>query len=175
MKQLFQEMIFLTLGELLNPSLLTKFSESLETSFPRSDLRADFTSKVLKNNFNFTALYKRYVNQFQDYHKMTKDIRDFYFSKSDGHITNDTVREYNDLMSDTWFVYGIDQAVKAFAKRTTGNVFYYLFSMETKLNFVKSGFGQVPSTFNFPGTSHADDLFYIFYFQLVYIVRAVTF
>lgn len=101
---------------------------------------------------------------------MAKDIREFYFSKSAGQITNDTVGEYNDLMSDTWFIYGIDQAVKALAKRTTGSVFYYVFSLETKLNFVKSGFGQVPATFHFPGTSHADDLFYIFYIQLVFPV-----
>lgn len=161
-------MIFLTVHEVLNPSLLTEFNKNLEISFPRSDLSGDFNSKVNKILI-FTTVSRIYLFiPMQDYAQMANDIRDFYFSKSGGQITKDTVGDYNDMMSDIWFVYGVDKAVKALSKRTTGNVFYYQFSLESKLNFVKSGFGQLPFKYDFPGASHADDLFYIFYFELVH-------
>lgn len=104
----------------------------------------------------------------KDYQNMATDIRNFYFAKTNGQINSETIIDYNDLLSDSWFVYGIDKSVKAQIERTTGQTFYYQFSLETKLNIVKDGFGRLPPTdkpFQFPGTSHVEDLFYIFYFE----------
>lgn len=101
---------------------------------------------------------------------MSKDVRDFYFGKTNGQINKETIIDYNDMLSDSWFVYGIDKSVKAQVERTTGNVYYYQFSLETKLNILKAGLGRLPpgaEPFNFPGASHVEDLFYIFYFELV--------
>lgn len=101
---------------------------------------------------------------------MAKEIRDFYFGKHNGQINENSIKGYNDMMSDAWFVYGIDRGVKAQVYRTTGKVFYYQFSLDTKLNIVKTGLGRLPSDkpFVFPGTSHIEDLFYVFYFELVF-------
>lgn len=92
---------------------------------------------------------------------MIQEIRNFYFPSTNGQITNDTTINYNNLMSDAWFTYGIDQAVKLQVNRTTGNVYYYLLSLETKLNVFKNAFGMYP-LFEFPGASHGDDLAYVF-------------
>lgn len=102
---------------------------------------------------------------------MAQEIREFYFKKSNGQITNETVIDFNDLISDSYFVYGIDQSVKAQVERTeSGKVFYYQFSLETKLNILKNGLTPLPPSEKpivFPGTSHAEDLFYMFFFELV--------
>lgn len=92
---------------------------------------------------------------------MAQEIRDFYFSKSNGKITYETAIKFNDLMSDIWFVYGTDQSVKSQIKRTTGNVFYYLFSLDTRLGLLKLGFPMFPQL-DFTAASHGDDLFYVF-------------
>lgn len=92
---------------------------------------------------------------------MIQEVRNFYFPLTNGQITNETAINYNNLMTDAWFTYGINQAVKAQVNRTMGNVFYYLLSLETTLNVFKNAFGLYPK-FEFPGTSHGDDLAYVF-------------
>lgn len=57
---------------------------------------------------------------------MVKDIRNFYFSKTNGKITADSILEFNDLLSDAWFTYAIDKGIKIQLNRSTGKIFYYL-------------------------------------------------
>lgn len=40
-------------------------------------------------------------------------------------ISNETLAEYTDLLSDFFFVHGIDQSVKAHAKYSKGKSYYY--------------------------------------------------
>lgn len=61
---------------------------------------------------------------FQEYKEFTKEIRNFYFGE-DVHVSNETLVEYNDLLSDLFMVYGIDQSVKAHAKKSNGKSYYY--------------------------------------------------
>lgn len=98
---------------------------------------------------------------FQNYPIMVQDIRDNYLSAPDGKITQDTVSGFAELMYDTWVNYGVDYSIKAQVKRSTGNVFYYLFSLDTKLNGYKRTFPD------YPGVTHGDDLFYVFKMALV--------
>lgn len=98
----------------------------------------------------------------QNYQVMAKEIRDFYFSKTDGQVNADSVLEFNDLLTDAWFAYTIENGLKIQLKRSTGNVFYYLFSLDTKLNGRKLALSQNADR-KFPGASHADDLYYVFY------------
>lgn len=37
-----------------------------------------------------------------------------------------TIKEYNDLLSDVYFVYGIDIAAKMHAKTSSGRVYNYM-------------------------------------------------
>lgn len=90
---------------------------------------------------------------------MAKEIRDFYFSKTDGQVNIDSVLEFNDLLSDVWFTYAIEKAAKIQLKRSTGKIFYYLFSLDTNLNGCKLA---LTKNAKFPGASHADDLYYVF-------------
>lgn len=102
---------------------------------------------------------------------MTKEILDYYFTESNGKITNETTMRFNDLISDIWFNYGIDQAVKAQVKRTTTdrNVYYYVFSLKSDIGILKSGiFFKAPE--NLSATSHGDDTFYLFPVELVFFI-----
>lgn len=99
---------------------------------------------------------------------MTKEVLDYYFAETNGQITNESAMRFNDLISDIWFIYGVDQSVKSLTKQTTGNVFYYKFSLKSNFGMVNSQFFFVPPE-NFSATSHVDDLFYLWSFELVYI------
>lgn len=55
---------------------------------------------------------------------MASEIRDFYFGE-DGVVGNETMEDYMDMLSDVFFVYGIDKVTKMHAKKSTGKTFYY--------------------------------------------------
>jgi len=54
-------------------------------------------------------------------------------------------------------VYGIDKATKLHASKSSGKTYYYRFSMDTKFNLFKNVLNVT-----LPGTSHADELCYLF-------------
>lgn len=54
---------------------------------------------------------------------MIKDVRAFYFG--DKPIGENSLKEFVKLLSDVFFIYGIDKSVKAQAKRSDGKTFYY--------------------------------------------------
>lgn len=59
----------------------------------------------------------------QEYKKIATEARQFYFGESD--VSNDTLHEYIDLLSDSMLVYGLDKAAKLHAKKSNANVYYY--------------------------------------------------
>lgn len=88
---------------------------------------------------------------------IAEEIKSFYNSR-DYH--NDQLQEEIDLFTDVHFLYGITTSVKArLAHASSGPIYFYRFSMDTKLNQVKK-FNQY--TANRTGASHADDLYYLF-------------
>lgn len=99
---------------------------------------------------------------------MVDEIRQFYFGNPNAIVTNDTIYQFNELMSDSWFIYSIDQGVKAQIKQTTGNVFYYQFSLDTKLGLKPGYYDTLPKDVS--PTTHGDELYYLFIIKLVDIV-----
>lgn len=63
---------------------------------------------------------------------MASEIRNFYFSKTNGQITEHSILEFNDLLSDVWFIYAIEKGLKIQLKRSTGRIFYYLLAPISK-------------------------------------------
>lgn len=59
----------------------------------------------------------------KEYDSMIKDVRKFYFG--DKPVDANSLQEFVKLLSDVFFIYGIDKSVKAQAKRSTGKTFYY--------------------------------------------------
>lgn len=83
------------------PHSLKPFDEYFEVELPLADLQYNTTS----------AEYKDYA----------RDIRQFYFGNKS--IDGGTLREYVQLLSDSFFIYGIHRAVEAQAKVSSGKTF----------------------------------------------------
>lgn len=64
--------------------------------------------------------------QPQEYQKIAKELRDFYFG--DAAIDETTLEQYIKLLSDLNFIYGIDKAAKRHASKTDSNTYYLRYS-----------------------------------------------
>lgn len=83
------------------------------------------------------------------------EIRRFYFKNE----TNESaVDAYVDLGSDMNFAYFVEKIARIQAKISTGNTFFYRFSVEAILNRHRSW-----------GAAHADELCYLFRYFLVVV------
>lgn len=87
---------------------------------------------------------------------MADEIWSFY-------MANDTLRLGNRLEWSRWntdvhFVYGVDQTVRLHLQQKTSPIYYYRFSFDGSLNFLK----RLALLTTFPGAMHADDLGYLF-------------
>lgn len=98
-----QESIILAPTDINNPDGLKTFQERFEVQLPLIDLNYSYFSK--------------------EYDNMIKDVRKFYFG--DKPVDANSLQEFVKLLSDVFFIYGIDKSVKAQAKRSTGKTFYY--------------------------------------------------
>ncbi|KAG4072989.1 hypothetical protein HA402_009408 [Bradysia odoriphaga] len=94
----------------------------------------------------------------ESYQVYKDEIRKFYFG--DKPVGKDTLPQYVELLSDSFFVYGIDQSVKAQAKRSTGRTYYYRFSADTGLNYFRQL--KNASALGLEGATHVEDLLYLF-------------
>lgn len=124
----------------------------------------------------------------QIYKQISQEIRDFYFPNG-ARVNIDTLPQLNNLLSDLWFVNGVDRSAKFELNRSKGKTFSYRsvvkrerernninknmlvlvglkyykfhrFSPETYIGPVKKLSGA--KDLNMPGTAHIDDLFYLF-------------
>lgn len=92
------------------------------------------------------------------YHKATEKMYVFYFNET-LEDTEETFRNYFRLKSDIYHRYRVDRTVQQLAKKSTGNIFYYQFGAETRLNYFRHLYKTV---YELDGASHGDDLCYIF-------------
>lgn len=88
---------------------------------------------------------------------MSSEVKSFYFGPDSKIIKND-VSTIIDLISDILFNYNIDYAVKAHSMNRNSKTFYYRFSVNEKLNFLKI----LSNTTSFPGAGHFDEICYLF-------------
>lgn len=66
--------------------------------------------------------------------------------------------EWSRWNTDVHFVYGIDETVRTHMQHKTAPIYYYRFSFDGSLNFLK----RLTLLTSFPGAMHADDLGYLF-------------
>ncbi|KAJ6641686.1 Thimet oligopeptidase [Pseudolycoriella hygida] len=123
--------------EINDPELLEPFDNIFQLQLTRNRMETDYDS--------------------DEYKKFAKEIRNFYFGEN-VRVSNKTLAEYNDLLSDLFFVYGIDQSVKGHAKNANAKSYYYRFSVDANLNAFKS----MLNTKSLSGASHGDELCYLF-------------
>lgn len=94
----------------------------------------------------------------QKFREMAAKVRQHYFGTRPVDAT--TLYEYNQVVSDIAFAYGIETAVKMQANASSGNTFYFRFGVDAKFNFMK--LMTIASKLGLPGATHGDDLFYLF-------------
>ena len=56
---------------------------------------------------------------------MSQKIRQFYFKKTGGNVTNNTLSHYAIMISDIRYNYGINLAVQLHENYTNGSIYYY--------------------------------------------------
>ncbi|CAK1580354.1 unnamed protein product [Parnassius mnemosyne] len=117
-----------------NKDKLKKLKENMEYSIP-SDIEYPLGSKISKD--------------------LAKSISQYYFNSD---LSNFTLNNIVDLISDSQYIYSIDSWIKKYKKVNGSNsVYYYMFNFDGDLNWSKINYN-----IDFPGTSHADELGYIF-------------
>lgn len=97
------ESLLLTGIDLNTPQTLKSFDEHFEVQLPLADLSYDYAS----------AEYKSYA----------KEMRQFYFGNKS--VDSNTLRDYVKLLSDTFFIYGVQQMVKTQVKNSSGKTFLF--------------------------------------------------
>lgn len=119
----------------LEPSIIAKYNENPDYFVPTSYPIFNDTEKVKK---------------------VAEIMRKVYFHGND--LTSDETNEFANFQTDAGYKFAIDRFVKFFAAKSTDPIFYYQFSYDGALNFIK--------TFLFlrgyEGAAHADDIFYLF-------------
>lgn len=89
---------------------------------------------------------------------MSEKVRRHYFDNRS--IDESTLYEYATVFSDTRFNIGINLAAQLHGSASSGNTFFYKFSVDGRLNKLK--LETIANQLSFPGATHTDDLFYIF-------------
>lgn len=99
-----------------------------------------------------------FLQSVQEYRLMAEEIRYHYF---DTRLINETtLYEYSKLFSDTGFNYGINRAAQLHGSSSSGKTFYYRFSVDGRLNWMK--LTTIANELSLPGATHADDIYYAF-------------
>ncbi|XP_037042862.1 esterase FE4-like isoform X4 [Bradysia coprophila] len=99
-----------------------------------------------------------YTFDSDKYRVYVEEIRKFYFG--DHPIDKDHLAESYRLMDDVLFVYGIDQTIKAQARRSTGRTYYYEFATVLGLNAFRDYTNA--TALGFSGATHVEDMLYLF-------------
>lgn len=98
-----KESIILAPIDINHPDGLKTFDDRFEIQLPLKELNYSYFS--------------------DEYNEMVTDIRKYYFG--DKLINRDTLAQFVKLLTDVFFIYGIDKSAKIQAKRSTGKTFYY--------------------------------------------------
>nr|XP_022909379.1 esterase B1-like [Onthophagus taurus] len=107
---------------------------------------------------NFEDAIPNYLNiprGSQKSKEIGEKIKKFYYA--DEEPSQENKDKFYLLTTDIFFFYGIYKAMKLHALKSNPPVYFYRFDLETKLNIYKKSTGCT-----LPGTSHADDIAYLF-------------
>lgn len=128
--------MYLVLGpDIKNLDLLKPFDEKFELELPwKMPLEYDYNSKVCI--YVFSKYYEFFYNKKFDgqvYKQITKEIRDFYFPNHVP-VNKESLPQLNALLSDLWFVNGVDRSAKYEIDRSkNGKIFMYKYVDNDKL------------------------------------------
>jgi acetylcholinesterase len=119
---------------------------------------------LMKYENDFTRLVPTDLNITQGRYSSEGDlvadrIRDFYLGGRT--ITEDTVEEMINLLTDEMFVRGMTNSAKMHAKFTSNSTYFYRFAYDGALGLYKRLLNV-----NRPGICHGDELGYLFYFGI---------
>lgn len=99
----------------------------------------------------------RNTNKSQEISQM---IRKFYFGNK--HVSEETLLQFVNMITDVWFMKDINTAVKKIAAISTSPVYYYEFSFDGPFGIIK----RIWDAETLPGAAHADELGYLFHMLL---------
>lgn len=134
-----QEMYGEFIDELQNPTLLKPFDEIFELQLPLRNAKLKFHSKVCNRKkfllFKFSKLSLLFISKYnisfgstvatclnQEYKEMSTKVRELYFKGN--RVDNDTITGFQQLMTDVWFLYGINLNARIHANKTDGHTFF---------------------------------------------------
>ncbi|XP_025262683.1 esterase E4 isoform X1 [Camponotus floridanus] len=130
-------------------------------------LKSNFIGCISKEALNRVdsdfklAIHPRVLNTLPKISTTLCQLRSLYFG--DKNISEETVANYINLISDTYFLRGIMQAVDIQMNNdNSGKTYLYQFSYESETSFMKK-----ISNVDFPGVSHGEELGYLFYADII--------
>lgn len=83
-------------------------------------------------------------------------FRNLYFNGTQ--LSSNSLNEWAEFHTDAQFKFPSDRAIKSFAKSSNHPIYYYNFSFDGGLNFLKT----LLFLRSYGGACHADDIFYLF-------------
>lgn len=144
--------------ELQNVPILAGFNSKEGIYMASGYLRyPDLVVNILRKNIELTIPSNiEYPLGSEKSMALAKSILKFYFA--DENFSNWTISNAFDLISDTHYVHGVDLWINMYKKKEDSNkVYYYYFDFDGALNWYK-----IYYNITYPGTSHGDDLGYVF-------------
>ncbi|XP_068084707.1 juvenile hormone esterase-like [Anabrus simplex] len=129
--------------------------------FMFADLNKPEILEKLEENFAKIVLSGlRLPKNYKKTDEVVRKVRHFFLN--DKPLTKDTLPGFIDFYSDLMFTEGIHAKVKKMAQLAKAPLYYYQFSYEGQLNFLKA-----TCQINFPGASHADEIGYLFNVEML--------
>ncbi|XP_015591452.1 esterase FE4 [Cephus cinctus] len=122
-----------------------------------------FTKQMLRNADYINANFDKFVPDDLNVtdpsrlKEIGESIRSFYLDGKS--VSEDTVQEFSNMLSDIFFNYGLLISTKVMGSRVASPVYYYMFTYESPLGLMKNLkiFDVVR------GVSHGDEILYEFY------------
>lgn len=119
-------------------------------------LEPDIVDKFNENSDYFVPISFNIFNKTDEVEKVAKIMRETYFHG--GNMTLEMENEYAIFQTHAGFQIAADRMVKLLAQKSNVEIFYYQFSFDGALNFIKSFLFMK----GYEGAAHADDIFYLF-------------
>ncbi|KAM3965307.1 juvenile hormone esterase [Aphomia sociella] len=102
----------------------------------------------------------KYPRESTVYKDLVNSLNIFYFG--DENLSNFTVNNFINVLSDTQYIFPIDAWIKLHKARADSKpLYYYVFNFDGELNWAKLNYN-----IDMPGTAHSDELGYIFVTQI---------
>lgn len=130
-----QEAYVLLIKEMLVPSKIN-YTRDFEIGLPLTSAKIPFNSGVW-----FLLIAAVWVSNkslkfiLQEFAEICDEVRSFYLGNlSANGNRSDMYRGVNNIMTDNFFVYGINHMAKIYADKSSGNVFFYRYDNNNNNN-----------------------------------------